>query len=136
MKEFKGIVPGRTKKMRLVFAALSLLMLFQTIMTHRYIFVPMVILVFLACFFSKEHVIEDKGIDLRYHLFNNLFTFHNWWEWDEVTTLHTDYRKAAPNVQLHIGKDIVVRTFIMSQEDIPGIIDLARKKNPDIYIED
>ena len=86
-----------------------------------------------ACFFKKEHVISEEGVDIKYMLFG--FTMHNYWKWDEITTLHTDYKKAKPNVMLHIGKDIVVRSFVMEKDDCQGAIALARRMNPGIYIE-
>lgn len=135
MREFKGIVPERKKSTRIAFALLVVLMMVISFLIKKYIYLPLEVLVFLACFFSKEHIVSEEGVDLRYKLFG-ANTVHNWWGWDEITSIHTDYRKAAPKVQLHIGKDIVVRTFIMEEKDIPGIIKLAKEKNPEIYIED
>lgn len=134
--EFKGFVPQRKEWVSFVFSLLALLMLVLAILAHKYAYVPIILLVFFACYFSKEHIISEKGCDLKYMLFKGMFTTHNWWTWDEITSLHTDYRKAAPKVQLHIGKDIVVRTFLMEEKEIPKILKLAKEKNPKIYIED
>ena len=35
---------------------------------------------------------------------------------------------------VHIGKDVSIRDFVMKRSDISGIIELARRMNPDIYI--
>ena len=36
----------------------------------------------------------------------------------------------------HIGKDVVTRTFTMKPSDCKGAMELARRMNPHIYIDD
>lgn len=90
--------------------------------------------VMVAAFFEKQHIVSEKGVDIEYHLFG--MVMHNYWSWDEVTTMHPDYIKARPNVMLHIGKDIVTRSFIMTVSDANGILELAQRMNSSIYIKD
>lgn len=113
---------------------LALIMLFIEIQRKRYFYLLIAVFVVLAAFFEKEHKISEKGVDIQYRLFG--YTTHNYWLWSEITTLHTDYRKASPNVLLHIGKDIVARTFVMDVKSCQGALKLAKKMNPKIYIVD
>lgn len=132
--KFKGILSKRKTWVKVVIFIAALYMIYLEIKTHQWGYVPLTIFVLLACFFDKDQIISEEGVDIEYHLFNK-FTRHNYWRWNEITTLHTDHQKAAPNVMLHIGKDIVTRSFVMSPWDCQGAVDLARKMNPNIYIE-
>lgn len=132
--KFKGILKKRATWLKVVIFVAATYMLYLEFKTHQWGYIPLTILVMLACFFDKEQIISEEGVDIEYHLFNR-FTKHNYWRWDEITTLHTDYIKAAPKVMLHIGKDIVTRSFIMENADCQGAVALARKMNPKIYIE-
>lgn len=132
--KYKGIISERKPWVKLAFALLAAFMLYLELQRGQWIYVPVVLLVILACFFRKEHVISEEGVDIKSILFG--FSRHNWWTWDEVTSLHTDYKKAQPNVMLHIGKDIVTRSFVMKPSDCQAVLKLAAEMNPNIYIED
>lgn len=132
--KYKGIVSERKPWVKLAFALLAGFMLFLELKRGQYIYVPIVILVILACFFRKEHIISEEGVDIKSILFG--ISRHNLWRWDEITSLHTDYKKSAPNVMLHIGKDIVTRSFVMKASDIQAVLTLADEMNPNIYIDD
>ena len=56
------------------------------------------------------------------------------WDWNEINTIHTDSIKSRPNVELHIGKDVVSRRFILSVDDADQAIELAGRMNSKIYI--
>lgn len=131
---FKGILKKRPTWLKAVIFIAALYMTFLEFKGHMWGYIPLTILVMLACFFDKDQIISEEGVDIEYHLFNR-FVKHNYWRWDEITTLHTDYSKAPPKVMLHIGKDIVTRSFIMERDDCQEAIKLARKMNPKIYIE-
>ncbi len=132
--KYKGILPERKNWVKVVIALAAAYMMYLEAMRGQWIYVPIALLVILACFFKKEHVISEGGVDIRYELFG--LPMHNRWTWDQVTTLHTDYQKARPNVMLHIGKDIAVRTFVMTPSDCQAALQLAKQRNPSIYIED
>lgn len=133
MKYF-GIVKKRDQKVNILFAILSAYMLYLEVVRHQWIYIPVIALVILACFFKKEHVISEEGVDIEYNLFG--VKAHNIWKWNEVTTIHFDYEKAQPNVMLHIGKDIVTRTFIFPRSECHEIAVFAKKMNSKIYIEE
>ena len=129
-----GILKKRAKWLTTVIFIAAAYMVILEIRTHQWGYIPLTILVMVACFFDKEQIISEEGVDIEYHLFNK-YIKHNYWRWDEITTLHTDYSKAAPKVMLHIGKDITTRSFVMEKDDCQEAIKLARRMNSGIYIE-
>lgn len=131
---YKGIVKKRKKELSILLAIVTVMLMILELIKGKYIFVPITFLVFLACFFEKEHVISEEGVDIERKIFNHVI--HNIWRWDEITTLHADYQKARPNVMLHIGKDIATRSFIFTVADATCSLELAKKMNPEIYIRD
>lgn len=132
--EYKGILKERETWFKVAAVVLACIMLVRVVAIRQWVYVPIVLLVVLACFYKREQIISERGVDIQSTLFGH--TTHNLWGWDQITTLHTDRKKAAPNVQLHIGKDLVVRTFVMKPADCRGALQLAAKQNPKIYIED
>lgn len=129
-----GILRQRKPWVKLAFLLLALCMLFLEIMRQQWIYIPVVLLVILACFFQKEHIVSPEGVDIHYRLFGS--SLHSRWAWDEITTLHRDSRKAAPNVMLHFGKGISTRVFVMTPQDGQAVLALAKKTNPQIHIAD
>lgn len=134
MMKYRGILPERKNWVKAAIALAAVCMMYLEAARGQWIYVPIALLVILACFFKKEHIISEEGVDIRYELFR--MPIHNCWTWDEITTMHTDYRKASPNVMLHIGKDISARTFVMEPSDCQAALRLAARMNPGIYIED
>ena len=131
--EYKGIIKKRKTWLTVLFVILACLMLWRTIVTQHWSYLPIVILVILACFFTKEQIISQDGVDIQYTLFGR-WTMHNLWTWDEITSLHPDYSKRAPNVELLIARDVVIRPFIMTREDTARVLELAKKMNASISI--
>ena len=132
--EYKGIIKKRKTWLTVLFVILACLMLWRTIVTQHWSYLPIVILVILACFFTKEQIISKDGVDIQYTLFGR-WTMHNLWTWDEITSLHPDYRKKAPNVELLIARDVVIRPFVMTREDTSHVLELAKKMNTSIIID-
>ena len=132
--EYKGIIKKRKTWLTVLFVILACLMLWRTIVTQHWSYLPIVILVILACFFTKEQIISKDGVDIQYTLFGR-WTMHNLWTWDEITSLHPDYSKRAPNVELLIARDVVIRPFVMTREDTSHVLELAKKMNTSISID-
>ncbi|MGE9896015.1 hypothetical protein ACQQ97_03795 [Anaerovoracaceae bacterium SGI.195] len=130
---FKGKIKPRSKwvKPAAVLGALVLLGFAVTSGKYGY-FVPALILA-VAPFLKKEYIIDEDGADIKFSLWGR--EYRNLWSWQEITTLHADYGKAYPDVMLHIGKDIVVRSFIFEVEQTEEILKMAKEKNPSIYID-
>ena len=70
---------------------------------HEWLFMLIALLVLLACFFSKEHLVTPEGVDIQRTLFGR--TSHDLWTWEEVTAIRIDRKKVMPNVILHISRD-------------------------------
>lgn len=132
--EYRGILRKRSPWMKAAVIFLAVVTIYIEIHRRQFIYVLLALFAVLAAFFQKEHKISEEGIDIEYTLFS--MVSHNYWRWNEITTLHTDYRKAKPYVMLHIGKDILIRSFVMDYESCRGTLRLARKMNPKIYIVD
>ena len=130
--EFKGILRERQTWLKIAILIAAGYMMYLTITVGQYLYTLFAVVVILAVFFKKEHVISKEGVDIRYELFG--CKSMNRWEWKDITAIKTDYVKAYPNVLVHINKDVSIRDFVMKRSDISGIIELARKMNPDIYI--
>lgn len=133
--EYKGIVKTRENWMTVLFLVLAALMLWRTIATGKWIYIPMLIIVVLACFFRREHSISEKGVEIRNILFGRTI-MRDLWKWGEVTSMETNYEKVAPNVRLLISKDIVIRAFVMTKDDARGAMKLARRMNPAIQMNE
>ena len=103
------------------------------IMRHKWIYIPLALLVLVACFLEKEQVINEKGITTRLRVFS--FVHENTWRWEDIDSLSFDYRKKAPDMVLNIRWDIKVRSYIMRSPDSAGIKELAKEMNPQIKIE-
>lgn len=133
--EYRGIVKTREKWMTVLFLVLAALMLWRTIVTGKWVYIPILIIVVLACFFKREHIISEEGVEIRNILFGR-FKSRDLWTWDEITSMETNYEKVAPNVRLLISKDIVIRAFVMTRPDAKKSLALARRMNPSIQMNE
>jgi hypothetical protein len=97
-------------------------------------YIPIAIILISVCFFEKEHIVSEKGINIRYKLFG--ITMNNYWKWEDITVIQTDYKKAEPNVMIYFGKDINTRLFVMTEKDCNGVLKLAKTMNQKIHFED
>jgi len=131
---YYGILRQRKPWVKGTVLVLAAFMFYLEVRRGQWIYVPVLLFVVLACFFKKEHIISEAGADIKYTLFG--WTSHNCWSWQEITTLHRDPRKAKPNMMLHIGKDVVTRSFVLTPDDCQAVLTLAAKMNPKIYIAD
>ena len=129
---YYGILRERKTWVKAVLLLLAVCMLLLEIARKQWIYVPMMLQVVLALFFRKEHIVSQEGVDIHSRLFG--CSQHSCWTWEEITTIHQDTQKAAPNVMLHFGKDITTRVFVMKAEDARAVLALAKKMNPKIYI--
>lgn len=131
--EYKGILTERKKWFTVSAVIISAIMLVRVLLVRQWAYIPLVLLVMMACFYKKEQIISEDGVDIKGTLFG--YVMHNYWKWEDITTLHTDRNKAKPNMMLHIGKDVVARSFVMTHADCQGALKLAAAQNPSIYIE-
>lgn len=132
--KYKGILREREPWLKVAILIAAGYMMYLSISGGMITYAVLSVVVMLAVFFQKEHVISEEGVDIRYNLFG--IKHVNRWEWKDVTAIKTDYAKKAPDVLVHIGKDVNIRDFVMKRADISGIIEIAKARNPEIYIDD
>jgi len=132
--EYFGIMPVHKTWVRISVVLIGCYIIFEGITTHKWYEIPVGILIMLCALFWKQYIVSEKGVDVRTNLCGIIN--HSVWSWDEVTSLRTDYHEASPNVQMHFGKDIVTRTFVLSYDDSQAILELAERMNPDMRIDD
>ena len=133
--EFKGIIrKEKSTKKRIFLFVGSVFLAGFSFMQHEYLYTFLAILLAVLCAFKKEHVVSEEGVDIRYDLLG-IKHVHRW-EWHEITAMRPDYKKARPNIFLEIAKDVTIRAFIYTEEDAFKVMALAKKMNPDAYIDD
>ncbi len=133
MEEFRGIVKDRDRSTRIMYVAVAVLFIVLEIIRHKWIYVPLAVLVLLACFLRQEQIINRAGITTRLNVFGVIH--ENTWRWEDISSLGFDYHKKSPNVILNIRWDIKMRSYEINSRDVSGIKDLAREMNPSIKFE-
>ena len=133
MKEFRGIVKDRDRTTRILYAIVAVIFVALEIMRHKWIYIPLALIVLGACFLEKEQIINKDGITTRLRVFS--FVHENVWKWEDINSLSFDYKKKAPDMVVNIRWDIKIRSYIMHSYDAEGIKELAREMNPNIKFE-
>ena len=130
----KGKVPKHENWVKYCVAGIGCYMIYRALVSGPLYQIIIGIVIICCVFFEKQMIISDLGVDVVHKMFG--VPFHNMWTWQDVTTIHTDYRKAAPDAMVHVGRDVVTRTYTFTYEESQIVLELAREKNPDIYIDD
>lgn len=130
--ECYGIMPKRKRWVKIAVILFGLYLIYSSIANQSYFYLTFGVIMILATFSDRKHVISEEGVDILYTLCG--IPFHNLWGWEEINTIHTDSLKSKPYVELHIGKDVVSRRFILSKEDACEVVRMAKKMNAKIYI--
>ncbi len=130
--EYYGIMPDRKLWVKVAVIFFGAYAVYNAAANHSWFYLPFGIILILATFSDRKHVISQEGVDILYTVCG--VPFHNVWDWTEINTIHTDSIHSRPNVELHIGKDVVSRRFILSADDAGEAIEIARGRNLKIYI--
>ena len=131
---YKGIVRSRSLYRKALILAACGLLLYLEIRGEQYLYVLLTLLLVLAVFHRKEHIISEEGVDIKYSLFGLVST--NRWTWDQITAIQPDYIKERPNVRLTIEKESVIRSFLFTPQDCRAVMALAAKMNPNMFVDD
>ncbi len=131
---YKGIVKKRDAKRKAYLIVGGIVILYLAFLQKNWLYIMLAIILMLAIFFKKEHVVSEKGVAIEYDLFGMKVT--NKWEWNQITAIRPDFKKAKPNILLEIAKDVTIRAFVFEEEDAWGVMELAKKMNPDMYVDD
>lgn len=132
--DYRGILPEHKTWVRIAGVLIGGFMIFLELAKGQYVYIPIAILVILACFFKKEQIVSEEGINLKYTIFG--IVINNNWTWNELTAIRTDRGKSKPNVRMQLCKDVAIRPYIMTSNDCDCVLRMARDMNPDIYIDD
>ena len=130
--EIRGIQKERRLWVKLLAALLAILLMGYELSRGQLLYVPIGLLVLLACFFRREHLVSQEGVDLCHLLFG--LPSHSLWTWEEITSIHVDRKRAMPNVALHIRRGAAVRLFVFTPGDAQAVLDLAKQRNPAIQL--
>lgn len=130
--EYYGIMPERKLWVKIAVIIFGIYTIYNSAVNHNLFYLPFGIIMILATFSDRKHIISQEGVDILYTVCGT--RFHNIWSWSEINTIHTDSIRSKPNVEIHIGKDVISRRFILSKADANKAIDIASKINPKIYI--
>ncbi len=132
--KFKGIVKESKPYVKLAVLGVAIYMLIIGITQGEYVYIPIAFVIVAGCFLKKEQIVEEDGVDIKYTLFG--VVTHNKWSWEEITAIHTDRKRARPNVRIHFAKAGNGRMFLMCPEDCDGVLHLAKQIRPDLQITD
>jgi len=130
--EFRGKVQQRKQSVRYAFAVLAVVLLILEIVHKQWFYVILAVLVILACFYEREPVVNEKGVDFSSKVFT--LEMHDLWPWEAVTAIEADYKKKAPDVLIRFGKEVTIREITFDAADVNGVMELAKKMNPNIII--
>ena len=132
--KFKGKIKERTPQRKMLLVVGGCIVLYLSIEQGNWFYVAVAVLLILAVFFSKEHVVDEKGVDIVYHFLG--MTSHNLWRWDEISAMRPDFEKAAPDILMEINKGVTIRAFVFSRSDSQRVMEFAKEMNPDMYVDD
>lgn len=130
--EYYGIMPKRYIWIKIGIIIFGIYNLYIAIINYNLFQLLLGIILIFATFSERKHIVSESGIDILYIVCG--IKFYNLWKWREITTLHIDLITSDPYGELHIGKDIVARRFILTKKDITEVLKLAKIMNSKIYI--
>ena len=134
MTQYKGIVKTRTPERKILLVVAGCIILYLSLQMRNWLYIAMAVILIIAIFYTKEHIVDEKGVHIVYNFFGMKLPYS--WGWDVITAIRPDYDKAKPNVLVEIGKDVTIRGFVFTKEDALGVMKLAKEMNPDIYVDD
>jgi len=134
--EYKGFIrKERSTKKRILLFFGSLFLVGFNFMQGHYLYMVLAMLLCVLCAFQKEHVVSEEGVDIRYELLG--FKHVHRWEWSDITAMRPDYKKSSEErIFLEIAKDVTIRAFIFTNDDAVAVMELAKRMNPEAYIDD
>ncbi|BBA50542.1 hypothetical protein FV113G1_08890 [Fusobacterium varium] len=129
---YYGIIPKRKLWVKIGIIIFGIYTIYNSVINSNLFYFPFGIIMILVTFSDRKHIISQEGVDILYTICG--IQFHNIWNWSEINTIHTDSIRSKPNVELHIGKDVISRRFILSNVDANKVITIISKMNSKIYI--
>ena len=134
MEQYKGIVKTRTPERKIMLVVVTGIILFLSYQMRNYLYMIMAVVMMTAVFYTKEHIVDKKGVHIVYNFFGIKIPYT--WTWDVITIVRPDYTKAKPNVLLEIAKDVTIRGFVFKKSEVQDVMDFIKRMNPNIHVED
>ena len=134
MEQYKGIVKTRTPERKIMLVVVTGIILFLSYQMRNYLYMIMAVVMMTAVFYTKEHIVDQKGVHIVYNFFGIKIPYT--WTWDVITIVRPDYTKAKPNVLLEIAKDVTIRGFVFKKSEVQDVMDFIKRMNPNIQVED
>lgn len=132
--EYYGITKKQKLWVKLVIILLGIYIIYNGAINKNWIYLPFGFLMIIATFSERKHIISEKGIDILYIICG--FEFHNIWTCKEINVIYINYKDCDSKIELHIGKNLMYRKFILSQNDALKSIDIISKINPKIVVKE
>ena len=129
---YRGLIDEKKMWVRVVVGILAIYMGYREIVQEQWVYVPIAVLLLLACFFVKEQYVSEEGVEIDYKLLG--LKTRNLWKWDEITAAQIDKIPKNTNVRFSFAKDVTIRSFVFSKEDAEGILKLMEKEKPEIPV--
>ncbi len=131
---YKGIVRQRSKERKLLLIFAGAVLLYLSYRNGNYLYIAIAVILMFAVFLEKEHLVSEDGVTIRYGMFG--MRVDNHWNWDVITAVKPDYKKARPNIYLEIAKDVTIRAFVFKLAEAEAVMELAKRMNSEIYVDD
>ncbi len=132
--EYYGIIKRQKNWLKFAVIIFGIYIIYNSVLTDNLKYFPFGIIMILATFFNKKHIISEKGIDILYIVCG--IKFHNIWNWQEINVIYLDYKKSKPNIEFHIAKNLLYRKFILYPDDALKALDFISKMNPKISVKE
>lgn len=131
---YKGIIQSRSLYRRILILIACAVLLYLEFVRGQYLYIVLTLLLVLAVFHHKEHIVSEEGVDIKYSLYG--MTTTNRWTWDQITAVQPDYIKERPNARVLFEKDAVIRSFLFTAADCQAVMKLAANMNPEAFVDD
>lgn len=69
--KYHGIIKQRELWLTITIFIIAAYLLYREYAAGQYIYIPLALMVMLACFFEREHIISEEGVDIKYNLFKS-----------------------------------------------------------------
>lgn len=132
--EYIGLQKEKEAWLRILGMLAGLFLCYVAIRNHQYYIIILGVAVFLASLMFKDMAVTEEGVESRYLMPG--WHMENAWSWEEITHVLVDYKQAAPNLAVHIGRDTVHRIVVLNHADARAVKELALRMNPNIRVED
>lgn len=132
--EYYGVIKKQKLWVKLMVIVFGIYIIYNAVLNKNWMYIPFGLIMILATFSNKKHIISEKGIDILYIICG--FKFHNIWTYEEINKIYIDSGKSKSYIELHIGKDLTFRRFILSAEDTLKALENISKINSNILIKE